>query len=256
MSRENSRPRNIMLTLAYDGTGYRGWQRQARGLTIQGLLEEALARLCGHPVTVHGSGRTDAGVHARAQVANFLTHSPRSAREIVSGGNALLPATVAITSAREVGELFNARFSALGKTYCYDFLVSGVRDPLLLNRAWLVGPNLDWAAVGDSLRFLLGTKDFRAFRSSGGDEGSTVREIRRASLEGRGPDLMRLTLAGSGFLRHMVRTIAGTLWLIGRARLAPADLQAIIDSGDRSRAGPVAPPGGLYLEEVHYRPWA
>ncbi|MDR2368215.1 MAG: tRNA pseudouridine(38-40) synthase TruA [Deltaproteobacteria bacterium] len=254
MNRESSPPaRNIMLTLAYDGTGFSGWQRQAKGQTLQGLVEGAMARLCGHPVTVHGSGRTDAGVHAKAQVANFFTDSPRKAPEIVKGGNAMLPMTVAITSAMEVDPAFHARFSAKGKTYGYDFLSSPVRDPLLANRAWHVGPNLDWAAVRASLPSLLGTKDFKALGSSGGEVKTTVRRISRAEILEAGPGLFRLSLTGSGFLRHMVRTIAGTLWLIGRHKLAPQDLLAIIESLDRAKAGPVAPPHGLCLEEVHYR---
>jgi tRNA pseudouridine38-40 synthase len=253
MTQENSPiTRNIMLIVSYDGTGFNGWQRQAKGITIQSLLEEALAKLCDHQVTVYASGRTDAGVHARAQVANFYTHSQRTSREIVNGGNAILPKTIAITSAQEVDDSFNARFSANGKTYSYDFLISSVRDPLLLNRAWFVGPKLDWIAIKKSLPNLLGTKDFKAFRSTGDELKSTIRNISQAVITEPSTNLVRLTLTGSGFLRHMVRTIAGTLWLIGRSKLNPEDLATIIESKDRARAGPVAPAQGLYLDQVHY----
>jgi tRNA pseudouridine38-40 synthase len=241
-----------MLTVSYDGTNFAGWQRQSKGQTIQGLIEEALGKLCGHQVTLYGSGRTDAGVHARAQTANFFTNSNRQRREIINGGNAMLPETVAILRAQEVARDFNARFSAQGKTYSYDFLISKIRDPLLVNRAWFVGPNLDWSAVRQSLPSLLGTQDFKSFGSAGSEVKNTVRNISRADLTEPSANLVRLTLTGSGFLRHMVRTIAGTLWLIGRHKLTPTELEVIIASQDRSRAGPVAPARGLYLEEVHY----
>jgi tRNA pseudouridine38-40 synthase len=253
MNREHSPlTRNVLLTLAYDGTAFNGWQRQANGLTLQGLLEEALGQICGHRVTVYGSGRTDAGVHAQGQAANFLTESKRRMGEILKGSNALLPLTMAITSAREVGLDFNARFSAQGKTYAYDFLTSPVRDPLLVNRAWLVGPNLDWTKVTQALPYLLGTQDFKSFQSSGGEVKSTVRNISAIDISDPAPNLTRLTVTGSGFLRHMVRTIAGTLWLIGRGKISPEDLKKIIAAQDRSQAGPVAPAQGLCLKEVHY----
>ncbi|MDR2301433.1 MAG: tRNA pseudouridine(38-40) synthase TruA [Deltaproteobacteria bacterium] len=253
MKAEYDRPtRNVMLTVSYDGTPFQGWQRQANAVTVQGLLEEALATVCGHGVKLFGSGRTDAGVHAKAQVANFHTDSNRDLDTIVRGSNALLPLTVAVLSAREMGPEFNARFSATGKTYAYDFLTTAVRDPLLVNRAWFVGPRLDWDRVQKSLPYLLGTKDFKAFKSSGGTVKSTVKTISAVDLSEIAPNITRLTITGSGFLRHMVRAIAGTLWLIGRGKLGPMDLAKIIDSEDRSQAGPAAPPQGLCLERVHY----
>ncbi|MDR2387159.1 MAG: tRNA pseudouridine(38-40) synthase TruA [Deltaproteobacteria bacterium] len=241
-----------MLTVAYDGSPYLGWQRQARGPTVQGVLEEALGKLCNHPVTVYGSGRTDSGVHAKAQVANFYTNSKLPLSAIVKGGNALLPLTVAITSAREVDFDFNARFSATGKTYGYDFLTSLVRDPLLVKRAWFVGPKLDWSSMAQSLPYLSGTRDFSSFKSSGGDVKTTVKTIKDIRVLEISPELKRLSITGSGFLRHMVRTMAGTLWLIGRGKLKPEDLEKIIEAKDRSRAGPMAPAQGLCLEEVYY----
>ncbi|MDR3134620.1 MAG: tRNA pseudouridine(38-40) synthase TruA [Deltaproteobacteria bacterium] len=244
--------RNVKLTLSYDGTGFNGWQRQAKGLTLQGILEEALEKVCAHPVTVYGSGRTDAGVHARAQVANFFTGGNRSPAEILKGGNAILPQAMAIVAASEVPSDFNARFSAKGKTYSYDFLTSRVRDPLLVDRAWLVGPNLDWGAIDLALPSLLGEKDFAAFKSAGDELRSTVRIIREAFITEPTEGLRRLTLTGSGFMRHMVRTIAGTLWQIGRSKLTPAGLESLFEARDRSKAGPTAPAHGLYLDRVHY----
>lgn len=247
-------PRNIKLTLAYDGTGLRGWQRQSAGAgtTVQGLLEEALARVCGHRVTVHGSGRTDAGVHARAQTASFLTRSRRTAKEIAAGGNSLLPPAVVVLAAEEVPPDFNARFSAKGKTYAYVFSTSPLRDPFSLNRAWRVGPKIDWEAVGAALPFLLGEQDFSAFQSAGSETLSPVRTMTEASLSHGDNHLTAVRLTGSGFLRHMVRTAAGTLWLVGRGKMPPEAVGDVIASRDRSKAGPVAPPQGLYLEKVYY----
>ncbi|MDR2455723.1 MAG: tRNA pseudouridine(38-40) synthase TruA [Deltaproteobacteria bacterium] len=244
--------RTVKLTLAYDGSPFRGWQRQAQGPTLQEALESALTRLCGHKVTVEASGRTDAGVHARGQVASFVTGGSRSLAEIVRGGNALLPFSIAILKAEEAEPGFSARFSCKGKTYAYDFLATEVRDPLLAPRSWFVGPALDWEAVRAALPLLLGERDFASFQSSGGDVKTTVRTITEASLAEPEERLLRLTVTGSGFLRHMVRTIAGTLWLVGRRKLTPSDFEAVIASKDRSKAGPVAPPQGLRLERAYY----
>ncbi|MDR0354230.1 MAG: tRNA pseudouridine(38-40) synthase TruA [Deltaproteobacteria bacterium] len=246
--------KNIKLIIAYDGTGFNGWQRQAGGRTIQGVMEDALSIFCGHSVSLCASGRTDAGVHARAQVANFRLNADRTAKQIVAGGNALLPPAISILSAEEAGDDFNARFSAKGKRYCYDFSVSNLRNPFLFNRAWQVGPNLDWAAMESALTHLVGEKDFAAFQSAGTDMKTSVRRIFEAAFSCPAVDLRRLSLTGSGFLRHMVRTIAGTLWLVGRKKLAPADLGAIVDSRNRNPAGPTAPPQGLDLDRVFYEP--
>ncbi|MDR1920922.1 MAG: tRNA pseudouridine(38-40) synthase TruA [Candidatus Adiutrix sp.] len=245
---------NFKIIVEYDGRAFAGWQRQApeAGPTVQGTLEQALSRLCAHPVTLHGSGRTDAGVHARAQCANFRTASGRSPGQIIRGGNCLLPPEVAILAAEEAAPDFHARFSAAGKVYAYEFSVSPVRRPLLHGRAWWVGAGLDLAAMERALPCLLGEHDFAAFQSAGSDIRDTTRAIFRAELSKPGPETARLTLEGSGFLRHMVRTIAGTLAAIGRGALKAGDMAGLIASRDRRRAGPTAPPGGLYLDRVLY----
>jgi tRNA pseudouridine38-40 synthase len=244
---------NFKIVVEYDGRPFAGWQRQAPGPpTVQGVLEEALGRLCGHPVTIHGSGRTDAGVHARGQVASFATPGRRTAFEILRGGNALLPPSVAILAAEEAPAGFHARFSAVGKVYEYDYAVGPVRRPLRQGRAWQVGPGLDWAEVERALPSLTGEHDFRAFRAAGSETAGSVRAIFEAALSRPEPDLRRLTLAGSGFARHMVRIVAGRLAEIGRGRLPAAALADIIASGDRARAGPTAPPDGLCLARVIY----
>ncbi|MDR2442246.1 MAG: tRNA pseudouridine(38-40) synthase TruA [Deltaproteobacteria bacterium] len=248
--------RNFKLTIAYDGTLFLGWQRQAIGPTIQQTLEDALAKLCGHEITVFASGRTDTGVHAQAQVVNFFTSSSRTPSELVKGGNAILPKTIAILSAQEAPEDFNARYSAKGKTYAYYYYAAKIRDPLLITRAWHVGPNLDWALMEENLSHLIGSRDFKSLASKGSETKSTIRTIWQAHITSREENIKKLTITGSGFLRHMVRTIAGTLHLIGRKRLSPDYLNLVLDSLDRAKAGPVAPPHGLYLEKVFYQPFS
>ncbi|MDR2826901.1 MAG: tRNA pseudouridine(38-40) synthase TruA [Candidatus Adiutrix intracellularis] len=247
-------PKIFKIIIEYDGRNFAGWQKQAAGAgpTIQGVLEAALSRLCAHPVQVHGSGRTDAGVHARGQTASFATPSPRTAEEIISGGNSGLPPEVAILEAKEMPPDFHARFKAIRKVYDYDFAISPIRRPLRLGRAWWVGSKLNWAAVTLALPALLGEQDFKAFQSAGSQTTSSIRTIYRANLTQPETDLVRLTLEGSGFLHHMVRTIAGQLAEIGRGRLPATSLAEIIRARDRRLAGPTAPPDGLYLAQVHY----
>ncbi|MFH1139377.1 MAG: tRNA pseudouridine(38-40) synthase TruA [Pseudomonadota bacterium] len=244
--------RNIKLILEFDGTGLAGWQRQAGPVTVQGLVEEALSRLTGRPVTVIGAGRTDAGVHARGMAANFRTSSPRALEEIVRGGNSLLPPQVAILSAEEVPLDFHARYSAKSKVYDYDILVSPVRRPLAREQAWLQPPGLDPGAMRDAASRLPGEHDFAGFQSTGSSVKTTVRTMLDARIEEPFPGLIRAVFEADGFLRHMVRALVGTLALVGRGRLNPAGFEAVLLSRDRSRAGPTAPARGLFLREVRY----
>jgi tRNA pseudouridine38-40 synthase len=242
------------LTVAYDGRGLSGWQRQDNGLSVQELLENAVGWVCGHKVTVTGSGRTDAGVHAAGQTASFATASGRRPRELVRGANSRLPEQVAVLSAEEAGPGFSARFSATGKTYTYDFLTSPVRHPLYSWRAWHVGPGLDWGRAAACLPELTGERDFACFRSMGSPVKSTVRKIFRARLCPAGPWTLRLELVGSGFLRHMARSIAGTVFRIARGAMDREGLKDLISSRQRFAAGHAAPPQGLCLRRVFYEP--
>jgi tRNA pseudouridine38-40 synthase len=246
--------KNFKITVEYDGRDFAGWQRQSEsaGRTVQGVLEDALIRLCDHKILLHGSGRTDAGVHARGQTASFETDSGRTAGQIMQGGNCLLPMDVAIVAAEEAPPYFHARFSAKGKVYEYDFSVTEVRRPLLNKRAWWVGPDLDWAEMEKALPYFVGEHDFAAFQSSGSETNSSVRIIRLAELSAPQPGLKRLTLEGNGFLRHMVRAIAGLLTEIGKGRRRADEVPEIIRQAQRSLAGPTAPPDGLYLARVIY----
>jgi tRNA pseudouridine38-40 synthase len=247
--------KNFKLTVAYEGTNFRGWQRQSMGPTIQELLELAVGRVCAHPVTIHGSGRTDAGVHAQGQVASFKTTSPRSPAQILAGANTLLPREIAVIKAEEVDLSFHARFSARGKCYSYDFSSSPVRDPLTLRQAWPVGPNLDWAKLKLCFPFLLGERDFSSFQSKGSEVQSPVRSITHLELSFPGPRLARLYFYATGFLRHMARAITGTLYNVARGQLAPEDLSRILEARDRRQAGLMAPAQGLCLRRVYYEDW-
>lgn len=245
-------PRNIKLILEYDGTGLSGWQRQADGLTVQGLLEQALGRITGHMVTVHGAGRTDAGVHAKGQVANFSTRSARTCQQILRGGNALLPSQITILSAKEVPADFHARYQAKSKIYDYDLFLSPVRPALRRDFVWHLPMTLNLKAMTQALNFVLGEHDFAAFQSVGTPVHSTIRRLWTAQLSQPLINLVRISLEADGFLRHMVRAIVGTLVLVGQGRLTPLDFQQILLSADRSRAGPTAPARGLCLRQVRY----
>jgi tRNA pseudouridine38-40 synthase len=253
--------RTLKLTLAYDGTAYVGWQRQAAGTSIQGLLEAAIARIEADAVTVTGAGRTDAGVHALGQVASVTVPSAASSiacDAYVRALNASLPDDVRVRSVEEVGEDFHARFSARAKTYRYRLTRGGVASPFESRYAWHVTHPLDVAAMREALDTCRGEQDFAAFQSTGTPVRDTIRTILAAGITeapaalASAAPLVAIELTGTGFLRHMVRAIAGTLVDIGRGRWAPAEMAAIIASRDRSRAGPTAPPQGLFLVSVDY----
>jgi tRNA pseudouridine38-40 synthase len=254
----NPSVRTLKITLAYDGTAYVGWQRQATGTSIQGLLEAAIARIeGGEAVTVTGAGRTDAGVHALGQVASVAV--PSAASSIACDAylralNASLPDDVRVRMVEEVSEDFHARFSARAKTYRYRLTRGGVASPFESRYTWHLTHPLDVSAMRAALDICRGEHDFAAFQSTGTPVRDTVRIMLAADLtEAPGdPPLLVLQLTGTGFLRHMVRAITGTLVEIGRGRWPPAEMTAILASRDRGRAGPTAPPQGLFLVSVDY----
>ncbi len=246
--------RTLKLTVAYDGTDYVGWQRQADGVSIQGVLEDALAPFEGAPVTVHGAGRTDAGVHALGQVASVQLTATIEPGTLARALNAVLPAAIRIVSVEEADAEFHARFSATGKTYEYRIVNAPFVSPFIQRYAWHVPPRLDMDAIEAATAFLRGRHDFAAFQSAGTDVPSSVRTITEIEwTRGRGPDVpLVLRMSGDGFLRHMVRNIAGTLVEVGRGRWSAAAMADILASRDRSSAGTTAPPHGLFLTGVMY----
>jgi tRNA pseudouridine38-40 synthase len=249
--------RTFKLTLAYDGTGLVGWQRQPEGTSVQGLLEDALTRLTATAgVTVAGAGRTDAGVHARGQVASVRLATSLAPADLQRGANALLPAAVRVLAVELADDTFHARFAATAKRYDYHIVNGPVISPFEVRYAWHVPFPLDAAAMRAALPVLQGRHDFAAFQSTGSDIDGTVRTLSEVRLDEEpidgGSRRLVLSLTGDGFLRHMVRAIAGTLVDIGRGRWPAAHLAEVLASGNRSQAGPTAPPQGLFLVVVRY----
>ena len=243
--------KRILLTVEYDGSAYAGWQRQINGLAVQQVLEEALASACGHPVTVTGSSRTDAGVHARMQMVHFDTGCSIPPDKFPFVLNNLLPPDIRVQAARKVRPDFHARFLASGKTYTYRILNSRHGSALLRSMYWHVPVPLDLPAMQDALASLPGTHDFAAFQASGGTARTTVRTLDRAELFSDGPKIT-LVISGSAFLYNMVRIIAGTLGEIGLHRLETDAFTRAFASLDRLDLGMTAPPCGLELTEVRY----
>ena len=236
---------------AYDGSGFAGWQSQAGGRAIQDVIEARLARVLGAPVRIHGSGRTDAGVHARGQVFHFdaaWRHPPERLAAALAAG---LPASIQLRSLRPAPAAFHARFSARGKVYAYH-LHLGDADPFTRPYCWVLRLPLDWAAMEAAAAHLRGRHDFRAFCGRGGAPGAdTVRELRRLELTRRGRRL-RVTAEADGFLYKLVRSLVGALVAVGEGKLTPAQILAIRESGRRPAAVQTAPPQGLFLERVYY----
>jgi tRNA pseudouridine38-40 synthase len=265
--------RTLKLTVEYDGTHYVGWQRQAEGVSIQALLEEALGPFEGGPLTVHGAGRTDAGVHALGQVASVRTCTEHSAETLHRALNAVLPADVRIVAVEDAHPGFHARFDAVSKTYVYRIANSPYVSAFAHRYVWHVPGALNLEAMRLGAQALLGRHDFAAFQSTGGEVHTTERTILSIGVgrvneftrdsgigdEGSGgtvaplahaPLVIRVT--GDGFLRHMVRTIAGTLVDVGLGRWPPRRVAEILASRDRAHAGRAAPAAGLFLVRVDY----
>jgi len=244
--------RNIKLVLEYDGTAYRGWQRQGQQPTIQKILEEAIGRITREPVTLYGSGRTDAGVHARHQVANFKTESGIPAGNLLRGINSLLPEDIAIKEIQEVDGDFHSRYSAKSKSYLYRIFNSPIRSPLERHSAWFVRAPLDFDKMARALSLLRGNHDFTSFCAAGSDVKSCVRTVLRTEMLLDSGRVISISIEADGFLRHMVRNIVGTLVELGAGEEAPETIQDILEARDRGRAGITAPSQGLFLQEVRY----
>jgi tRNA pseudouridine38-40 synthase len=248
----------VKLTIAYDGSDFHGWQLQPGLPTIQGALHDAIRQITQEPITIHGASRTDAGVHALGQVAHFKTHSTIDPQEIQRGMNALLPPTVRIVAAQEVGQDFHARWLAQGKTYRYRIYRGEVLPPFDHRRAFHYPWPLDEAAMSAAARAFEGQHDFSCFAAStGSEEDDKDRDMQRiihSSEIIRDPqrDEIAYVVRGRSFLRYMVRKIVGTLIEVGKGRLAPSDILEIFAARDRSRSGPTVPPEGLYLVSLEY----
>lgn len=244
--------RHIRLVVEYDGTGLHGWQRQSNGPTVQQHLEEALAKLLTHDVQVTGASRTDAGVHARGQVASFRTERPIPLHGIRRGTNSLLPPAIVIRHVAEVADEFHARFSASGKHYRYTILTRPERSPLWRDRAWHHPEPLSVPVMTEAARALVGQHDFSAFRAAGCAAKTTIRRLDSIAITRPDPERVEVDIRGNAFLRQMVRIIVGTLAEVGAGARPAGQVAEILASRDRTTAGITAPAHGLELVEVHY----
>ena len=242
---------NIKLTVEYDGTRYHGWQVQAKGETIQAVLERAISTFVGKSTRITGSGRTDAGVHALGQVVNFYSDEDLNLHKVRRGLNALTPEDITIKDVEIVPDSFDARRDGRSRIYEYHILNRPTPSPFFLNRAWHVHESLDLQPMREAMHCLEGEHDFSAFRAAGCDAAHPVRTVYRTSLEQQG-ELLVYTIEATAFLRHMVRNIVGTLVEVGRGVRSPQSFAELLKSRDRTKAGPTAPPHGLYLVEVKY----
>jgi tRNA pseudouridine38-40 synthase len=250
--------RNIRLTIAYDGTDFHGWQLQPDKPTIQGEIERHLATIHNQPITLHGAGRTDAGVHAVGMIANFQSDRDITCEALRKSLNSMLVPSIRILAVDSVAHSFHARFSALSKTYRYTFFNGTILMPRKRLYTVHIKAPLNIDAMNACLQFLIGTHDFASFENAGSRDpdacsprGST-RTILEAAITHDGNQFYSITLTGDGFLRHMVRNIAGTLFEVGTSGRSIADFKATVAAEDRSAAGPTAPAHGLTLEKIYY----
>lgn len=248
------------MTVEYCGERFAGWQVQPEARTVQGELQRALEEILRHPVRMVGASRTDAGVHARGQVASCETTSPLPPAKVRAGLNAVLPADVAVSAVEEAAPGFHARFDALGKHYRYRILCRAARSALGAGEEWHVPQELDVSAMREAARRLVGTHDFRAFVSRPDGDGDCTRTLHRVEVQAEPLPLpagglrLHVDVVGDGFLYKMVRTLVGTLVQVGKGRRPATDLTALLTQGDRRQAGPTAPAHGLCLERVAYAP--
>lgn len=249
--------RTLRLVVEYEGTAYAGWQRQAPpNVTIQSLLEDAFAKITRERVAVLGAGRTDSGVHARAQVASLRTTSDIPLRKLLLGLNGVLPRDVAVRAVDEAPPGFDPRRAARGKLYRYRIWSSPARSAIWGRFAWHRHRPLDLEAIRTAAAHLVGEHDFTSFRSLSCDRKNPVRRIRRIELTWPERELLQIDIEGTAFLKNMCRIVVGTLVEVGEGARSPDDVAAALAALDRRRAGRTAPAHGLTLEEVYYEGWA
>ena len=243
--------RNIALRLKYDGSRYHGWQVQKNDITVCQTMEEALEKVCGHPVKLVGCGRTDAGVHALRYCANFKSDCRIPLDRLPLAINSRLPGDIAVVAAAEAPENFNAIGSCIKKEYVYKILNSNIRDPFLQQRVCFYPQHLDMELMQRAGRAFEGTHDFKAVRSEGTQTKTTVRTVHWCRAEKEG-DLITISICANGFLYNMCRAMVGTMVYASYGKLLPEDIPHLLEMGDRRLTGPTMPPQGLYLNRVWY----
>ena len=244
--------RTIKLVIEYEGTNYQGWQVQLKGPTIQGMIEGKLSLLTGETVHLAGSGRTDAGAHALGQVAHFKTESRMEVSSIQRALNSLLPPDIAVRKAEEVGEDFHARKEARSKVYEYRILNREIRSVFNRGYAWHVPHKLDLERMKQAAKVLVGEHDFSSFRSVGSPTRTPVRRVMRTGWRRSRGGFICFEIEANGFLKQMVRAVVGTLVEVGKDKMGVEDFRRILESKNRTMAGPTAPAHGLFLKEVKY----
>lgn len=243
---------NFKLIIEYDGTEYQGWQRQKNGCTIQEVIENAINIMTGKKVSLTGSGRTDAGVHALAQTANFHCNTELGPEMFQKGLNSLVPDDIVIKECCLVDDKFHARYDAKSKTYRYKILNQRLNSAISRRYVWHIRKTLDLEAMRSAIRYILGTHDFKAFEGSGSPRSNTIRTVINAALVEADQNNLSFQIEANGFLRYMVRNIIGTLVEVGLGKITPDDFKTILLSRDRNRAGATTPPHGLFLVNVKY----
>jgi tRNA pseudouridine38-40 synthase len=246
------RLKNFKIIVEYDGSQYCGWQRQNNDPTIQETIEQALMKMTDQKISVIGSGRTDAGVHAYGQVANFKCDTKLNAADFIGGLNSLTPEDIVIAACEEVPDEFHARFSAAGKIYHY--IILNRSNPAAIKRqyAWHIRKALDLDTMRAALPYFIGSHDFKAFEGAGSPRSHTIRDVINADLREESNGYVLFEIEADGFLRYMVRNIVGTLVEIGLGKISPEDVKKILDSKDRTLAPATAPAHGLFLKRVNY----
>jgi tRNA pseudouridine38-40 synthase len=247
-----SSSRNFKIIVEYDGAAYCGWQRQKNGISIQQILEEAIALIVCEKITLIGSGRTDAGVHAINQVASFKSSTLLPAQKLFRGVNSVLPQDIVVKSLNEVHVDFHAQRDVQSKVYVYRICNKGLRPVLGRNYFWFIRFPLNLEMMKKAAQYLIGTHDFSCFCATGSEVKDRVRTITVIDIKSSEDDLIEITVEARGFLKYMVRNIVGTLTEVARGKRKPQDMKEIIDSRDRNIAGVTAPACGLFLKEVKY----
>lgn len=243
--------RNIKLTIAYDGYGYHGWQVQPNHKTIEGEIENALKKLTSQNIDISGASRTDAGVSALGQVANFHINSPVPTKNFPKALNQILPDEIVIKRAEEVDKKFSARFDVKHKQYQYKIFTGKDKPVIDIRHCWWKPDKFNIDAIQKASKLLIGEKDFKSFASAADEREDTVRNLTKCDIEIEG-DWIYITVEGNGFLYNMVRNIVGTLIEFGKEKWSPEYIEQILQAKDRTKAGPIAPAQGLCLMWIKY----